>query len=465
MNHSHVLYDSDPHFTIDPISRKITNTSYTKTTIIQHDHNSERFTFELPKVIEGHDMEQCNLVQIHYLNVEANTKDVNTGVYVVDDLGVKEDDDQTLVFSWLISNNATQMVGQLQFLIRFACVNETNGKIEYAWNTGIYAGISVSAGINNGGAIAEDYPDVLQQWKNELNDSMLVKMEQTRTSTISGGINEITATFGDGHTSVYQIRNGDTGLVGSIETIDKKPLHFFVGTNAQYDSLSEQVKQDGLYAIITDDTEFNYLTNVGGYGERMSLVVGVAYFTLADGVEILAKTTYSSPTLNPDSDANFSLEVNDTGRYPIYSGMADEGQYGFKLWGSEGETLRLRFDEANGRWCLCENITQNRVYEPDWVPFNPDTMRFEVGKTYQVKFNIVSGNCNVQHQFTVLQLSVGGYQRFPRIYDSDDMYPFVQSYLYRENDGMRLGGFVQLDEASHSPLNGGCSGFYYRIVK
>lgn len=149
MNHSHVLYDADPHFTIDPISRSILNNSSKKVRLIQYDHNSERFTFELPQNIEGHDMSKCNLVEIHYVNVGSNSQVVRGGVYTVDDLHIDQDDGELVVFSWLIPNHATQYVGQLNFLIRFSCVNESTGQVEYVWNTGIHTGITVSSGIYN----------------------------------------------------------------------------------------------------------------------------------------------------------------------------------------------------------------------------------------------------------------------------------------------------------------------------
>ena len=149
MSHSHILYDSDPHFKIDPISRNIIDGSSKKVRLMQYDHNSERFTFEIPQEIEGHDMSLCNLVEIHYVSIESNTKVVRGGVYTVDDLHVESGNDKLVVFSWLIPNKVTQYVGQLQFLVRFACVNDVNGGIEYVWNTGIYSGINISSGIYN----------------------------------------------------------------------------------------------------------------------------------------------------------------------------------------------------------------------------------------------------------------------------------------------------------------------------
>lgn len=48
MGHTHNVYDTDTHFSINPVTRMIKNESSKKVTLIQHDHNSERFTFELP---------------------------------------------------------------------------------------------------------------------------------------------------------------------------------------------------------------------------------------------------------------------------------------------------------------------------------------------------------------------------------------------------------------------------------
>ena len=201
MNHNHVLYDSDPHFTIDPISRKITNQSSRKTSVVQHDHNSERLTFECPRYVEGRDLSTCNIVEIHYLNIEANTKTVRAGVYTVDDLQVKDDDENAVVFSWVVPNNATQFVGQLQFLVRFACALEDTGTVDYVWNTGIYSSIGVAQGIYN---------------SNSPSDNPLPAFN-------------------------------------FVTTINGHVLKFFVGTKAEYNELPFN-EREGLFALITDDT-------------------------------------------------------------------------------------------------------------------------------------------------------------------------------------------------------------------
>ena len=115
MVHLHDVYDTDRQFSIDIVSRTIKNNSTSKTTLMQYDHNSERFSFEMPRYIEGHDMLECDGVEVHYVN------GANGGIYKVQDLQVHQDDETKVVCSWLISQNATKIVGTLDFLLRFYC--------------------------------------------------------------------------------------------------------------------------------------------------------------------------------------------------------------------------------------------------------------------------------------------------------------------------------------------------------
>lgn len=222
MAHKHSVYDSDLHFAINPTTRVITNQFSLKNTLVQYDHNSERFTFELPRTVEGHDMSICNVVEVHYLNIEATTKVTNEGIYPVTDLQISPEDENVVICSWLISQNATQLVGPLNFLVRFACV--TNGVVDYAWSTAIFSGITVSSGIYNSEIVVEQYADVLEEWKNRLEASAMVNLEQTKVGSGDGGVNVWTAIFGDGRTSNFEVKNGskgDTGeITGATATVD-----------------------------------------------------------------------------------------------------------------------------------------------------------------------------------------------------------------------------------------------------
>lgn len=168
MSHSDIIYDSDPHFIISPITRQIKNESSSKTTLVQGDHKSERFSFEMPKIIEGHDMEECNRVEIHYINIGINGES-HKGIYEANDMQIHPDDSEKVVFSWLLWDCVTKYEGKLAFAIRFACVK--NDIVEYEWNTIPNDKIKISKGIDNSGEITEDdekIPDLIAQWKETL---------------------------------------------------------------------------------------------------------------------------------------------------------------------------------------------------------------------------------------------------------------------------------------------------------
>lgn len=160
----HPIVDADERFIIDPVSRKIENESG-KITLIQYDHNSERYGFTIPRYVEGHDMSLSTNVEVHYNNVASAGGRTNHGLYEVTDMQVNPDNEQEVIFTWLVSNNATQLVGSLNFVIRFSCFN--GDELVYAWHTGIYNAIVIAPGIYNSDIIVEDYPDVLRQWEIE----------------------------------------------------------------------------------------------------------------------------------------------------------------------------------------------------------------------------------------------------------------------------------------------------------
>ena len=188
MEHKHSVLDSDTRFSINAITRQIRNETSRKTSLMQNDHNSERFTFELPRYIEHHDMSLCNQVEVHYLNSSAKDKETfNKGLYTVDDLQISADDEEKVTCSWLISQNATQLVGKLSFRLRFKCVED--GVITYAWHTAVFADISVSDGINADETFELEYVDIIEQWK----EALQIEFGKWQESAVDEMSAEITA--------------------------------------------------------------------------------------------------------------------------------------------------------------------------------------------------------------------------------------------------------------------------------
>lgn len=166
MAHTDEVIDKDDEFLINPITREITNQS-DKNTLMQFDHNSERLTFALPLKIDGHDMTECNRVEVHFINIPDDNGTPNQDMDVIDRPVEDPNDPETALCSWLIKDNATQLVGSLNFVIRFKCIND-KGETEYSWNTAICSALSISNGIDSGKAAVTKAEDVLAEWYKDL---------------------------------------------------------------------------------------------------------------------------------------------------------------------------------------------------------------------------------------------------------------------------------------------------------
>ena len=214
MAHKHSVYDTDLHFKIDPITRAILNMATTKTKIIQGDHNSERFTFEIPRLVDGHDMMLCDKIEVHYINVASDGKNKSEDVYFVEDMQTSPEDENIVIFSWLISGNATVYPGSLNFLIRFVCL--TGEAIDYAWHTEIFNKMTISNGMNNGESVVEEYSDVLEAWKREIGLDTL----QDKTNALDKRVTNIENTLNDD-----LFVTGDMGYVKS-QTVPENALPY-----------------------------------------------------------------------------------------------------------------------------------------------------------------------------------------------------------------------------------------------
>lgn len=176
--HQHSVVDTDILFEVDPFTRKITSGTGQKTILIQGDHNSERFTFKIPRYIEGHDMALCNLVYVPYINIEMDESVRNpkykTGVYIVNDLTIS-DKGRYVTGSWLVSKNATTYVGSLSFMLLFSCM--TNSKVDYRWSTDSYDDVYVLESINSSINFETEYVDIIEQWKESVKTELVTYID------------------------------------------------------------------------------------------------------------------------------------------------------------------------------------------------------------------------------------------------------------------------------------------------
>lgn len=243
MGHNHSVHDSDTRFIINPITRQAKCESR-KATVIQFDHNSERFTFECPRLIEGHDMSVCNRVEVHYINIDPKTKEQNTGVYVADDLRIDPENPEKVVCSWLISQNATQIIGALNFIVCYKCIE--NGECVYAWNTAI-SSVSVSDGINASESVATEYADVLEQWRAELYNAGYINAStmQNEVNTLKSRMDSFVALKDGSTTGDAELIDGRVSFDGYVYSTMGNHIR---GVGAKVDEYANNLRIDGYKA-------------------------------------------------------------------------------------------------------------------------------------------------------------------------------------------------------------------------
>lgn len=224
----HTVTDKDgQHFVIDAITRQITNNTG-KVVLTKLDHNSECFTFEIPGEIEGHDMSDCNVVEVHYINIDSSTRAQNADVYTVEDFTVNEEEKKG-TFSWLVSRSATQYAGTLNFAVHFACYPESEDGVDksstplYSWRTGVFSGITIINSVFSAEQAISDYSDILQSWWNKIastHEDVYMITDDGFILNLTDSMENLTGRVGTLETEVSGLKTADTTMAGRVGTLE-----------------------------------------------------------------------------------------------------------------------------------------------------------------------------------------------------------------------------------------------------
>ena len=262
MSHVHPVYDTDQYFSVNVETKDITYMGDEIPVLAQGDHVSERYTFEMPRYIDDHDMMQCDVVQVHYINTSANKIEKSVDVYPVNDLQVDSEDENKVLFTWLVSASATQYVGGLSFALRFACT--TNSRIDYAWLSHAYTKISVSETINNSETFVEYYSDILQQWYDELvmagttGVNVVVEARDEALDKIATALEDIATASEGAQSAIGQATTEAVEKIGAVETIreiEQETLDTFASSKTAHLAELETAKEEAIIAVQQTESE------------------------------------------------------------------------------------------------------------------------------------------------------------------------------------------------------------------
>lgn len=165
--HFHPVVDDDGYFVINPDTKQITSKTNSINYLMQFDHKSERYTIEIPRIIEGHDMTLCNRVLVHFVNIDNDTQAERYDFAEINDLRVDPENEDLVICTWLIERHATQFAGSLAFLVQYSCITD-EGETDYEFHSDWYSDIFVKKGRRDINPTIFEYNNLLDQWYKKL---------------------------------------------------------------------------------------------------------------------------------------------------------------------------------------------------------------------------------------------------------------------------------------------------------
>lgn len=404
MSHSDIIRDSEPYFIIDPETRTIRTESSGNNILVQYDHNSERFTFEIPRYVDGHDMSACSDIRIHYRNTSQSNMFTSKGVYIPDDLAVNADNEDVITFSWLLSSATTQYIGFLHFSIQFLCC--VDGVVEYAWNTSVYSDIKIIESLNNTEEAVPEIVDAIEGIKSDVTKEVEANLSDTLTEVDEAVSNceavaaALTLAKENGE---FVGEKGDTGDAGvGIESIKKKSTDGLVdiyvitytnGNTFQYEIANGARGADGVSATHSWDGTVLTITSASGTssadlkgdkgdpgekGESGVTAPVEGFFALsidADGNLYVNSRNGEAPTFEyDDTTGDLYVVVAADARVLIGNVKGEKGEPGY--------TPQKNIDYFDGKDGTSVSVTSVSESEADG---GPNVITFSDGQTLTVK--------------------------------------------------------------------------------
>lgn len=141
--------------------RSVAVPSLIKKSIVQRDHNIERLTFDCPRYWYGKDISTLN-IYVNYISVSQKAKGDDPGSSLCENVVIDENDQDMMHFDWVITNNVSQDVGGLLFLVCAKSV-DSDGNEDVHWNSHLCKDLEVQEGLEASDSIVKKYPDVIEQ--------------------------------------------------------------------------------------------------------------------------------------------------------------------------------------------------------------------------------------------------------------------------------------------------------------
>lgn len=159
------LPSDEPRFIINANTRTITIPPEFQFLGVKNDHNAETVYFEIDRYFDDEDLSQ------HTCVVQFSDKNNSNdgGIYPVTTMDTTSVDGK-IIFGWEIKSDATSIVGDIYFSVRFYSINSTDYVFTYNFNTLTAKSIILDTLDVDNPEIFENYPSELDAWLDRMNE-------------------------------------------------------------------------------------------------------------------------------------------------------------------------------------------------------------------------------------------------------------------------------------------------------
>ena len=167
--------------------RTVAVPSLLKKSIVQHDHNIERLTFDCPRYWYGKDISTLN-IYVNYIAASQKSKGKDPGSSLCENVVIDENDQNILHFDWVITDNVSEHMGGLIFLVCAKSV-DSDGNEDIHWNSHLCKEMEVQEGLEASSAIVKRYPDVIESILSKLGKQIELRNSGTAIQYRNAGEN------------------------------------------------------------------------------------------------------------------------------------------------------------------------------------------------------------------------------------------------------------------------------------
>lgn len=306
------LKDSTPLLRINEY-RQIILANTNSIIAYEGDVNSQIIVFDCPKIVEGHNLQNCQFKRIKWSNTSSGFEGKSTLHPVSTDI---DETTNRMLLQWEVEPEVFVKAGNIQITISFYDLDE-QGRVAFQWNTASFSGLSVGA------------TDVNVGFFEPAENEVLTINEETKTIIAPLGYNNIIGNYGDiGVSTVYfrtkrKIRGidllGDGKVVLRINLNGK--IYVEKTENLEIKPYSAQVDDYEGLVYITWSVPKEITNNDQLYSGSFSIEIG---FETQDQSKVWRTSTYNQLTIgnsmfksgqenNENPDVQYIIDGNKEG--------------------------------------------------------------------------------------------------------------------------------------------------------